>query len=284
MDILNLANHINLELAKIRSRNQDILTEQEREVIFNSIITAISENLLDTITFSISNRRTGQEVLRWEYDMHDKKYIQRRGPSESQLIHSVSKMPSTVYIDCIPDWSAHFKELNPHVRAQILKGTIWAKELQNVASRKSIFDASSQPKPQPSSDLGELINELNFLKSKTSLLNRRMSKNLLESVQTCLRKKSITSIQLSITEPKKDRPLISWEFVLRADGAVIRQGPPIQQIIDIAKSLKRGASLIARPVLSPDFQRLSDRDKHELMKDTIWASDYPRIRSKGLFG
>jgi hypothetical protein len=284
MDILNLANHINLELAKIRSRNQDILAEQEREVIFNSIITAVSENLLDSITFSISDRRTSQEVLSWEYDLHDKKYIQRRGPSESQLVHSISKMPNSVYIDCIPGWSSHFNELDPSVKAQILEDTIWAKKLQNVAAKESIFDVPSQSRPQSSSDLEELNSELNLLESNTNLLNRRALKKLLESVQMCFQKNCIMGIQLSITEPKKDQPLIRWKFTLKGDGTVVRKGTPIQQIIGIAKSLKRGANLITKPILSPNFQRLSNTDKYELMKDTVWASDYPRVRSKGLFG
>ncbi len=271
MNLLTVAHDINAELAIIRARNSEVLSDQGRAEIFNSIVACLTDDLLTIIKMSVICK--GGELLSWCYDLRNKVNIQRLGPDIEAIISRVNRVPENTYLTCQVQWSQAFEAMDSQTRRRILRNTIWNEP------RDTLTPPPGKPPEEPVSlsrqgiDLSALEFDLRSMESQTGFFDSRMSGLIIQSVEQSLSSGYITGIQLLLI-PVGGRPTIEWGFDASLASGLVRQGPAIETILATAKELAEQLKFEIKPILSVIFEQLSSEDKRSAMKETIWGSQF----------
>lgn len=279
MNILSVANSINSELSQIHAHNDQILDEEERANIFNSIVTLLIEELADSITLSIRERNKNHEFASWSYSFQVKNNIKRIGPNIKKLVSLTNETPEDTYIDCQPKWSSRFKSMTMQRKAKILKDTIWTKEAEIPEQRIELFQDTHGMQSDLDIDLRDLEVDLRRLEAGTKkLIDERMIRAILESTKDMLSKQYIVGIEIALTQ--HDRDLLMWKFILQSSNSFVKEGQSVEQVLNLVKSLKRSPKLATRPIISPQFNKMSLKDQELALQNTVWGSKSPKPKRK----
>ena len=281
MDLLQVANTVNNEMAQLQRYHRYLLQKQDPVTIFNSIVTCLTENLVDSIELCIHIcERPDDIVVSWKYDVQDPRYPKRTGPTLEQIFTLLKNVPEgATCLSCYPRWSKHFLVMTKADQRQALLYTIWAedneKTAEDVSSKTSAALAPIDLKPLED-DLRQLIS--------IKLLDANTGRGIYDSVRKSLDTQSIKGVQFSLDTAQPVKEAAEWELLLDASLKLIRIGTSQEQalkIIQAVLSLQEEAPHIKiKPILTSAFSRLPKNEQHDLMKDTYWASDF---KKKGLF-
>lgn len=275
MDLLSVANNINAELGYLRQQNPRIISEIERAAVFDSIVTGLVKDILDAVEFKIVDRQHRQEICAWGYDLRDKNYMRRQGPPMQEIAVIVKRGARDLLIECLPVWSIRFQHLDAQAKAFALQQTVWA---EDFPLQQEEFLGNPQPQRNDANlDLSRLELELRRLEEETKLLDKKSIGATVESTNMALVKNYITGIQLMIFNPKEEQVLVEWGFVVQG-SALLRQGPPVEQIIGIAQSVKRNkVRFVTKPIISLQFQRMSPKEQVSAMSGSIWEKEFSQL-------
>src|SRR2546423_6828752 len=97
MDLLQVANEVNKELVQLQRHYRYLLQKQDPMAIFNSIVTSLTEELVDSIELHIHTCDKPDHILvSWQYDMQDPRYPKRTGPKLEQIFTLLKNVPDGV--------------------------------------------------------------------------------------------------------------------------------------------------------------------------------------------
>lgn len=288
MDLLNVANGINIELNQLRMQDKHLISEQERAEIFNSVVTALSENLIELLEFSIRDIGTKQTYLNWGYDLSDNRSVQRKGPQIREItieLHELARRQQMNYfLDCRVRWSDNFQSLNPRLRKRILESVIWDEQGQRRigAEQIRILSNANVNRSQPNKfDIRHIEHDLHRLQAETRLTSRELDiPQIIDSVNKGLVEGSIIGVVFLLLRYGEDRPLLEWRYSFRPGSTVLREGKPIEQIIEITNSIEGRPWLSIEPILSEHFRELPPASQHSAMHNTIWSSKFQQKPKK----
>lgn len=281
MDLLSLANYINTELVSIQSQYGDVFEQQNPGAIFNSIVSCITDDLAETITFQLLDRHDPQHaLLSWEYDLHDRQYLRRMGPTLAEILQNLQNTPrKSAQLLCTTRWSQHFESLNSQEQERSLRYTIWEKHRGSEQGQLAHADTYAEP-ASPGSvfsvravDIQLLQDELSQLASETPVINQQAVGEICENVKRCRSADHIQGIRCELRGNGRS-PALEWEYTFSSEEKLVREGPKVEQILSVARVLKGQPVLLTRPVQTASFKKLSTKIQQEVMKDTIWASTF----------
>src|SRR5437868_704825 len=169
MDLLQVSKAINTELTQISLYYRDVLDPQETVAIFNSVVTCITDDLANMLKFIVSDRRHPSHIFaRWEYDLSDKRRIDRTGQDLQDILLLLKRIPSgTAQLICDVEWSGRFFDMDKASQERLFRSTYWGKKTEEL-QKKSPPTMLSGRSPQElvlSVDLQPL--ELDLLKMET---------------------------------------------------------------------------------------------------------------------
>lgn len=271
MDLLSVANNINTELGYLRQQNPRVISEKERADLFDSIVTILVRDILDAIEFKIYDQRQRQEIYAWSYDLRDKNYIKRQGPPIQEIAVIMNKAVRDPFIECSLVWSVRFQHLDARAKARALQQTIWAEDFP--LEQEELLGNHQPQQNDVGFDLSKFELELRKLEEETKLLDKKVIGAIIQSTNTALVKNYITGVQLMIFNPKDDQVLVEWRFVVQGT-TLLRQGPPVEQIIGIVQSLRRGVQFITKPIISLQFQRMTPQEQSSAMSGSVWVKEF----------
>ncbi|HLG61729.1 MAG TPA: hypothetical protein VKY19_07335 [Ktedonosporobacter sp.] len=282
MDLLQVANTVNQEMVQLQRYYSYLLQKQDPMAIFNSIVTCLTEDLVDSIELRIHKcERPDDIVASWQYDMQDPRYPKRTGPTLEQIFTLLKNVPEgTACLSCYPHWSKHFLTMTKVAQRQALLYTIWAeddeKAAEDVSSRTAAALAAIDLQPLED-DLRQLIS--------IKLLDADKGRSIYDSARKSIGTQSIKGVQFSLDTAQPVKEAAEWELVLDASLKLVRIGTSREQALKILQAVRstqeEAPHIKIKPILTSAFSKLPKNEQHDLMKDTYWASDF---KKKGLFG
>lgn len=291
MDLLRVANQINAELAHLRANYSYLLDDQQRAEIFNSIVTCITNDLVDTITLSIRDCRDQELVfVSWEYDLSDKKYPRRNGPALRDILQILQKAPQCAYVTCEVEWSDRFAVLDDTVKRRILGRTFWSKQPQSTSDAfpvdRPLLEETRSPRSEvPTlapgnfpSDLSLLECELLKIASETKLLRGHDVRSILASARECISNNLIRGLRFEVSDRARQTPILEWAFEITSDGRLVRKGDHLDQIVALAKKKSHHLLLRVWPLTTLQFEQLTPGEKKRVMRKMVWRVRVKRRR------
>lgn len=283
MDLLQVSRVINTELTQISLYFRDVLDQQEAVAIFNSVVTCITDDLANTFSFTVSDRREPSHTfVKWGYDLNDKGHINRTGQDLQDIIILLKHIPSgTAQLICDVEWSGHFFDMDKVSQERFFRSTYWGKKAEESQKKAPLTKPSRRSPREPTRLVDLQLLELDLLKmeTETEYIDTRKKDAIYESAKTYIQTGYCRGIHFEMLDD--DRRVLEWGYEVSPDLRLVRTGDDREQVLAILRKQKGNLSMQVSPLVTRRFEELLPKEKQEVMKDMIWA---PLFKKKGWFG
>ena len=275
MDLIQSSKVINTELTHIGLYYRDVLDPQEAASIFNSILMCITDDLARSFKFTVCDRHDPARLfVRWEYDLSGKDHIDRTGPPPQDILLLLKRLPSgTARLVCDVEWSRRFFDMDKASREEFLRSTYWGKKGDEVQKDPPAAQPSPTQETIEEIELQPLEQDLLKLESETDYINKKRRIEICESARECIQAGYCEGIRFEVFD--KDRRVLEWQFKLDASYRLIRVGDGLERVLAMSKTLK-DRSLDITPLTTQKFEKLPEKERRAVMKDTSWASMFKK--------
>lgn len=282
MNILQLAKEINYELLQLRSSYRGLIAEREVADIFDSVVTSVTDNLANSFTFTIYERRNPAHIaVKWEYDLTDKQKIERSGPATPQILSLLKRIPPDIMgLTCDVEWSDTFFELDRASQDQIMRASYWGKK-SNLQKKPDPTD----PRPEKlldeqsgaSLDLEALELDLIKLETEAGYITKEDRMHIFKSVKKCVEAGYCRGVQFKVLDSERSHSLVEWQFELVSPFKLARSGDSQTRVLTILKELKSSQQpLDIKPLVRSKFEKMSAKEQQKVMSDTVWADSFKK--------
>lgn len=156
-----------------------------------------------------------------------------------------------------------------------------AKKKTEIQQIRILNNANANQTQSKKFDIREVEIDLRRLQADTELIkNNQIVLQAVDSISNNLIEGYIVGVVLLLLHHGEERPLLDWKYSIKSDSTIIREGKPIEQIVEIVNSIKDRPQLLIKPIFSERFKKMPSESQHLVMQNTIWASEFPKKPKK----